>query len=78
MIALGIETFNRDDRFSADVGHRRLARANRLAIDMNSAGAAGGDATSELGSSHAQDVPEIPQHRHRWISVEFLLLPIHT
>ena len=44
-----------------------------LAVEMNGAGAAGGDAATEFRAGQPEFVAKIPEHRHRRIAVETLL-----
>src|SRR5579883_179890 len=78
MLALGVEPLDGDDRFVGDVRHRDAAGADRLAVDMNRAGAAQRDAAAELRSGQAELVAQVPQERHRRVTVEAARLSIHT
>src|SRR3984893_7701126 len=53
-----------------------LARPCRVAVDMDSAGAALGDAAAIFRARHSQMVAQYPQQRRRWVGVDALVLPV--
>src|SRR3979409_81407 len=48
----------------------RDAGANRLTIEMNSAGATSAYPTPEFGPSETEQVPNHPEERHIWIGID--------
>ena len=55
---------DRGDCPLADRADRQEAGTHRLALEMDRAGAALGDAAAELGAGQAQDIAQDPQERH--------------
>jgi len=55
------DRLDRGDRAVADAVDRRLAGADRLAVDMHGAGAAQRLAAAELGPGHTEHVAQHPQ-----------------
>src|SRR5260221_4701040 len=74
--AVRIEAFDGDHGAAGDVAHRGGAGAGRLAVDMDGAGAALGDAAAVFRAGEPQLVAEIPEQRHRPVAVESLLLAV--
>src|SRR6266403_6024540 len=67
------------DRRDAGPGRafeRHLTRPRRGAVDMDSAGAALGDAAAIFRARHSQMVTQHPQQRRRWVGVDALVLPV--
>src|ERR1035437_5300584 len=61
--AVGSEALNRSDAFARDLRSGSRAGANRVAIDMDSAGAAQSRTTAEFGSGEFEGVAENPEQR---------------
>src|SRR5689334_19036996 len=66
------DRLDRSDRAVADAVDRRLAGADRLAVEMHGAGAAQRLAAAELGSSHAQYVAQQPQQRCVAVDIDLM------
>src|SRR5215475_1523381 len=77
MVPLRIEAFDRDHRTAGDIAYSGDAGAARFAVDMNRASPAQRHATAVFSPGEAQFVPQIPEQRYRWITVERLRLSIH-
>src|ERR1700730_7510771 len=78
MVPLRIEAFNGRDRAPCNVRHDDTAGANGLTIHMDGASAANRHPTTEFGTRQPEFIPQKPQERHRRVTVEWALLPIHT
>lgn len=65
-------SFDGDDFRAVHGAQRSDARADGLAIPVDSAGAAQGHTAAELGAGEPDDIPEIPQKRHVRISRGFV------
>ena len=74
--AVGGEAFDGGDGLAGDVRNRRDAGADRLAVEVDGAGAAERHAAAELGAGHAQRVAQDPQQRHRRRDVHRLRFPV--
>src|SRR3954451_3156370 len=61
MVALWVQPFDRRHRQVLGGADRRLAGPDSLAIQMNGAGAAGGDAAAEFGAGQPQLIPQVPE-----------------
>src|SRR5262245_47676859 len=77
VLALGMQTLDRDDRLSRRLRHLHHARAHGLALEMHRAGPAQADAAPELGAGHPGMIAQIPKERHRRVAVVAALLPIY-
>ena len=66
----GAEPFNGRDRRPLDGDHRHAAGTHRLAVHVDGARAAGGDAAAELGAGETEGVPKSPQERRVRVEVE--------
>src|SRR5439155_13842813 len=72
MAAVRAEALDRGHALVLQRSHLRLARADRLAVDVHRAGATQTCAAPEPRAGQAQVVAEIPQQRHLRIAVERL------
>src|SRR6266481_9184441 len=70
------QAFDRRDAGSGRAFERQLTRPRRRAVDMDSAGAALGDAAAIFCARHSQMVAQHPQQRRRWVGVDALVLPV--
>src|SRR5690348_12522996 len=70
MRAVGAQALDRDDLMPLRVSQCRQAGADRLTIQMDSAGAAGTDAAAEFRPGQADDVANGPQQRHLRVGVD--------
>src|SRR5258708_23217049 len=77
MIAVAVETFDRDDGDTFNRRHRDRTGTDRVAIDMHGARAAKPFAASELGPGQLQFIAQVPEQRHRWIAIECSRLTIY-
>src|SRR5271170_2350469 len=57
------DAFDRGDLSATDRTDRQQARAHRLTVEMDGAGAALGDAATKLGAGHAEHIAKHPQER---------------
>src|SRR5262249_8814709 len=76
MAAVGRQPFDGGDRLAFDELDRHRAGAHRLAVDMDRAGPAGGNAAAELGAGELQVLAQDPQERRIAIQCDFLALSI--
>src|ERR1700674_5068670 len=60
---VGSQPFNRCDALARDLRHWRGTRTNRIAIDVDGAGAAQSRAASEFGSGKFESVAKNPEER---------------
>src|SRR5712671_3325978 len=78
VIAVAIEAFDRGHRAARDIIDGGDAGSGGFAVDMNGACAAERHAAAVFRSREPQFVPQIPEERHRWITVERLLLAVDS
>src|SRR5205823_12863261 len=69
----GAEALDGGDRLALDRADGQHAGANRLAVEVNGAGAALGHAAAELGAGHAEHVAQHPEQRHLGWSVDLVI-----
>src|ERR1700677_3788211 len=70
MIAFGVQAFDGGYRLTVRLAHRRDARSGGVAVEMDRAGAACSNAAAEFRAGQSKNIAEIPEHRHRRITVE--------
>src|SRR5262249_620413 len=70
------DAFDRRDLLAGDRGDRRHARASRLTVDVDRAGAAEGSPAAEFRAGQAQLVAEDPQHGSVVGQIDVLLLSV--
>src|SRR5207302_2682786 len=70
------ESLDGDDRGALDGAGGRRAGANGLAVDMDGAGAALGDAAAEFGAGEAERVAQHPKERHVAVDLDGLIAAI--
>src|SRR5882724_3780289 len=70
------EPFDGQHLLAGGGGHRHRARAHRLAVQVNGAGAALGDAAAEFGALHVEHVAQHPQQGHFGLDVDVVLLAV--
>jgi hypothetical protein len=63
MLALGMQSFDGRDLPADRIADRNRARADRRAVEVNSAGAALADATPELRPGESEPLADDPQQR---------------
>src|SRR6185436_16013790 len=69
MLVLGMQAFNGGDGLAGGFRHLHHARTLGRAVDMHRACAAQADAATKLGPGYGQLVAQVPQKRHRRISI---------
>src|SRR6267378_4677042 len=70
------KAFDRHDALASGCGRRERARAHRLAVHVNGAGAALPDAAAELGTLHVEHVAQQPEQRHLRLDVNLAWPPV--
>ncbi len=78
VIAVGGESFDCGDVLARDERNRRTAGTNRLAIEVDGAGAAQRHAAAELGAGHAEGVAQDPEQRHLRHDIDGLLFAVQS
>ena len=76
LVALG-ETFDRDDVGALERDGERRAGLDRLAIDMDDAGAALAGVAADMGAGEAQVLAQILDEQRTRLDVSADLLPVH-
>ena len=76
MALAGAEALDRDDLASGERAHRRLARADGLAVHVHGAGAAEAAAAAVLRAGQAQLVAQVPEQGHVGVAVERPARPV--
>src|SRR5579863_5701384 len=74
---MGPQSFDRGDVPLVQVTHACLARAHRLAVDMNRAGTALRNATAILRPRNSKLVSQYPQERHVRSDIDLPLFTIY-
>src|SRR6266404_3504789 len=77
MIWILRQAFDRRDAGPGRAFERHHTRARRVAVDMDSAAAALGDAAAIFRARQSQMVAQHPQQRRRWVGVDALVLPVN-
>src|SRR6185436_4904980 len=70
------QTLDGGDLLARDLGHRGLAGAHRLAVDMDRARAAQSGAATEFGAGEFQVLPHHPEQRRVGVDLDALSLAI--
>jgi hypothetical protein len=78
VVADGAQTLDGDDGLAVDVLHGGDAGARRLALEMDRTSTALRDSAPVLRACEAELVTEIPEQRHRGVSVEPALDAVHA
>jgi len=76
VLAFGIEAFDSDDLLAGGLGNGGLARAHRLAVQVDSAGATQTGAASEFRAGHLQVLADDPQQRRVIRYIDRMVTPI--
>src|SRR5579864_6977021 len=71
------EPLDGGDLFARRGRDRKRTGTDRVAVDMDGAGAALGDAATEFGSLDVEHVPQYPQQGHLGLDVDLLDLAVH-
>src|SRR5262249_31534003 len=77
MLVLGMQALDGGNGLAGNFRHLHHARAGRRAINVHGAGAAQANPAPELGAGHGQFITQVPQERHRRVTVVGALLSIH-
>jgi hypothetical protein len=78
MIALGAQAFDGGDLLAGDIAQRGLARAHRLAVDMNGACAAKTRAAAEFRPCHLKLFADNPEQRRIIRRVDGHIPPVNA